>query len=271
MPRAGNPGHLQTVTREGTVPLLDFVICGLEHSGTTLLSELFRQVPGLDAGFECGVLHGRRPRDFPDFEPYYGHMLWGWGLYPDQLAWCCDTDDFRTFYRRLRSAARELKPGTRAVFDKTPRYLMALSAILERVPVPFLAIAKDPRSTVHSDWKSSGADDFDRWFEAYMEEKLGYMRIAYGEWQAAAANPRVLRLRLEDLCLETRCTAERMFAHVGHTFRPEFVVFRTVKFQNTRHGSVASGVPFEYRLDFSPDRCRRLKDAFAEFSEWFYD
>lgn len=28
------------------------VICGLEHTGTTLISELFRQIPHIDSGFE---------------------------------------------------------------------------------------------------------------------------------------------------------------------------------------------------------------------------
>ena len=41
--------------------MLRFIICGPEHSGTTLISDIFRQVPGLDSGFEVGVLLADTP------------------------------------------------------------------------------------------------------------------------------------------------------------------------------------------------------------------
>ncbi len=248
------------------------MICGLEHSGTTLISELFRQVPELDAGFEVGVLLGRRPRDLPDFDPYFEQMLWGWGLARDALVWCCDTDDFTVFYARLFEAA-ELKPGTRGIFDKTPRYLLSLDTCLGRVELPFIVAVKDPRATVFSDYRNAGAPDFDTWFETYCVDKLGYMETVYTQWQRARArrDGRVFLLRLEALCLNARATCEAMFAHVGCTFLPAYMALRQVRFAKTRGTSISVGMPFEYVAGLGADRCRRIKSAFADFSDWFYD
>ena len=33
---------------------IDFLVCGVEHSGTTLVSDLFRQIPHCESGFEVG-------------------------------------------------------------------------------------------------------------------------------------------------------------------------------------------------------------------------
>ncbi|TVS07098.1 MAG: hypothetical protein EA413_01985, partial [Cyanobium sp. PLM2.Bin73] len=65
---------------------IDFIICGLEHSGTTLGSDLFRQVPGCDSGFECGVLLCTTPRDFAGNQPFYQNMLAGWKITEGDLA-----------------------------------------------------------------------------------------------------------------------------------------------------------------------------------------
>lgn len=249
-----------------------FVICGLEHCGTTLLSELFRQVPGLDAGFEVGVLLARRPRDLPDFEPFHSEIMPGWGIDARQLAHCCDTDSFAEFYRRLAEAAA-LKPGTRAIFDKTPRYLTALAACMRRAPVPFIAIVKDPRALVYSDFRTSGARDFDSWFPLYAEDKIGYLREAYAEWMAARAAPSgpALPVRLEDLCLATRRTCEAIFGHAGFHFHPAYVALHDMRYPNARGASILAGAPFGYVHGLGAARARRVKQEFAEFSDWFYD
>ena len=48
-------------------PKLSFLICGLEHSGTTMASDLFREHPLVESGFECGVglVHTDGQRSYP--------------------------------------------------------------------------------------------------------------------------------------------------------------------------------------------------------------
>jgi hypothetical protein len=248
------------------------VICGLERSGTTLVSELLRQVPGVDSGFEIGVLLPDTPRDFPGLEPYASALRTNWDLTEPTLAYCCDTDDFAAFYARLRAATPVLRPGTRAMFDKTPRYLTRLADCMDKVPVPFIVTYKDPRSVVFSDFKISGATDFDRWFEGYAPEKVAYMREHYGEFQRAEARAdgRVCLVRLEELCLRPRETCTRIFAHVGVHFHIGYLAFRTDRFPATRAGSITVGAPFEYITGLGVVRCRRAARVFGEFDEWFF-
>jgi hypothetical protein len=248
-------------------------ICGLERSGTTLISELLRQVPGVDAGFEIGVLLGATPRDFLGLEPYASALRTNWDLSEPTLAYCCDTDDFGVFYGRLRAATPVLRPGTRTIFDKTPRYLTGLTDCMEKVSAPFIVTYKDPRSVVFSDFKISGAADFDRWLETYAPEKLAYMRLHYEQFQRARAkdSARVCLVRLEELCLRPRETCTRLFAHVGVHFHVGYLAFRTDRFPATRAGSITVGAPFEYMTGLGVVRCRRVARVFAEFGEWFFE
>jgi len=237
------------------------VICGLERSGTTLVSELLRQVPGVDAGFEIGVLLGDTPRDFPRLEPYAAALRTNWDLTEPTLAYCCDT------------ATPVLRPGTRAMFDKTPRYVTRLADCMEKIGVPFIVTYKDPRSVVFSDFKISGATDFDSWFETYAPEKLGYMRLHYEAFQHARArgDTRVCLVRLEELCLHPRATCARLFAHVGVHFHLGYLAFRTDCFPATRAGSITAGAPFEYMTGLGILRCRRVARVFGEFADWFFE
>ncbi len=198
---------------------------------------------------------------------------WNWGLTRDALAGCCATDDFAEFYRRLAAAATRLEPGTQATFDKTPRYIATLAECLARVPVPFIVTAKDPRATVYSDFRHAKAADFDPWYERYCEEKHGYMRQAYAEWQRAGSRRtrrRVFRTRLETLCLDARRTCEAMFAHVGLPFRLEYTAFAELRFNQTRGRSIAVGAPFDYTHGLTAAQRRRIEQDFAAFADWFY-
>ncbi len=253
--------------------MVGFVICGLERSGTTLVSELFRQLPNVDAGFEVGVLLQPSPRDFPANQPFADNMLHDWGLTHDALRACCDTDDFITFYARLQAASTALAPGTKTIFDKTPRYLATLDSCMARINVPFIATFKDPRSTVYSDFKSSGAADFDRWFDAYAPDKINYMRLHYQQLERArrAADPRLCIVRLEDLCLQPRATCTRILAHAGYDFDFSYVAFRPGRYQLAPVGSISVGMPFAYINGLGRVRSDRVGAVFAEFAAWFCD
>jgi hypothetical protein len=245
--------------------MASFVITGLERSGTTVVSELFRQVPGVDAGFEIGVLLGATPREFPGIEPFAGNMLHDWGLTRASLEACCDTDDFALFYERLRAASTVMRAGTRMIFDKTPRYIATLDNCMRKVAAPFFVTFKDPRATVFSDFKISGETDFDRWFDAYAPEKIGYMRLAYAQFERVrqGADRRVCMVRLEEFCLQPREACTRILAHVGINFEYSYLVFRPGRYQMAPIASISAGLPFAY-ID------ARVGSMFAEFAEWFF-
>ncbi len=252
--------------------LIRFVICGPEHSGTTLVSDLFRQVPGIDAGFEVGVLLAPSPRSFPELAVHAEITRWGWGVDAAALDACCDTDDFAQFYDRLHAASTVLKPGTHTIFDKTPRYLSRLADCMGKLPVPFLVVFKDPRALVCSDWRKAGAPPFSPWFEAYAPNKLDYLRTSYASYRAAVdtADPRVCPIRLETLCLDTRRTCERVYAVAGCTFDPAYMVLAGVRYENTRQGSICAGIPFEYTARFSKSEQAVIATTFVELNDWFY-
>jgi hypothetical protein len=252
--------------------MLGLVICGLERSGTTLVSELLRQVPGMDAGFEIGVLLGRTPREFLGIQPFAENMLHNWGLKQEDLVACCDTDDFTTFYRRLLTSSTAMRPGTTTIFDKTPRYLATLDDCMARTNSSFVITFKDPRSTVFSDFKASGAVDFDSWFDAYAPAKIGYMRLHYAQFERirACADPRVLLVRLEDFCLQPRVIATRILAHAGFQFDLSYLAFKPGRYQFAPVGSISVGFPFAYIEGLGRPRAERVRQLFAEFSEWFF-
>lgn len=250
---------------------LRIVICGLEHSGTTLCADLLRQADGLDGRFELGVLLGASPRDFPRVPDFYQYFAPSWGLAPADERTVLDTDDFAAFYGRLLARSAALRPGTTTLFDKTPRYLSVLSACLARVQAPFVVTWKDPRAIVHSDFQRAGAADFDAWFADYAHPKLAYLRQCYAEFQRHRAAPRVLALPLEELCLAAGASCEKLFAHAGLRFHPRYLALRDLRYPNTRPGSVNAGAPFEFWHAFSRLHIAAIERHFAEFGDWFYD
>ena len=253
--------------------LISFAVTGLEHSGTTLISDLFRQAPGVDAGFEVGVLLAASPREFPALDVHTEIVRWGWGVDPATLDHCCDTDDFATFYERLFAAATVLKPGTTRIFDKTPRYLLELDTCMQKVDVPFIVAFKDPRASVFSDWRRAGAPNFLPWFYAYARAKLTYTASMYAHYCRVrdTRDPRICLVRLEDLCAHTHDTCARMWAHVGLDYNPAYATIACSRYENTRPGGVSADVAFEYRTHFDAPTQAYIARVFRAFDDWFYD
>jgi hypothetical protein len=253
--------------------MLSLVICGIEHSGTTLVSDVFRQVPGLDAGFECGVLLCETPRAFPDRQPFFGNMLQGWGIDEVSLRECCDTDDFDEFYARLAARSSVLGQEVTRIFDKTPRYLLQLPACLGRMNVPFICTYKDPRAVVYSDFMRAKPDSFDIWYEPYRTAKKRYMRELYSQMTARQEDRhgRVLSVSLEDLCLNARHILERMFAHVRLPFSLDYVLIEKRRYAHNRENTISAGVAFQYRRGLSKAQLSQIERDFSPFAAWFYD
>lgn len=258
---------------------LKFVICGLEHSGTTLLSDIFRQVDGLDSGFEVGVLLGKSPQDFPNIQPFYDNMPGGWKIKTDVLNKICHTDSFETFYDRLQSNSQEINPQAKYIFDKTPRYFLDLYNCYEKVKVPFIALYKDPRSLVYSDYKRSQSDDFYTWYEKYKVPKLRYLNNIYNnsylKWkkkqpEGLKNKQNILCFRLEDICLNSRETMETIFSHVNYQFEIKYLMLKNLRYQHTRQPQISSRIPFEYLENLEQKQINLIEKDFESLKDWFY-
>lgn len=255
---------------------LKFVICGLEHSGTTLVSDIFRQVKEIDSGFECGVLLSESPRSFSQVQPFYKNILGGWQVSEEALEEACETDDFLEFYRRLYKRSEFFDFETQFLFDKTPRYFQKLFECQERINVPFIATYKDPRSVVFSDFKRTGKGKaFEEWYEEYKAPKLRYLSSIYKsyiQWKSGEHDrcSHILCVSLEDICLNTRETVEAMFSHVGFEFNLSFLLMKNLRYSHTRVPQVSSRIPFEYIESLNQAEISRIESDFSLLSEWFY-
>jgi hypothetical protein len=249
---------------------LAFVICGVEHSGTTMVSDLFRQVPGVGSGFETGILMADTPADFSGVETHFKWFRDSWGLTEDDVAVICAAPHFAAFYDLLAARARILPSGTRMIFDKTPRYLVALKECLGRVQAPFIATYKDPRAQLHSDWVRAGRPEVMQWLDEVTDEKRGYMMALYEQYQMHRMERRVFFCALEALCLRTARTCTAMFEHVGLEFHPRYLGFQNLQYANTRGSSISAGIPFAYLHEWRPEVIREVEVRFAVLDEWFY-
>jgi hypothetical protein len=253
---------------------VDFFVCGLEYSGTTLVSDLFRQIQGCDSGFECGVQLADSPRDFHGIEPFYGNMRDNWDIDPIDLSECCETDSFEEFYARLYERSNLFshdRPPIR--FDKTPRYIIELPLICRRHPAtPFVVMMKDPRSIVYSDFvrASLPVKEFWNWYKAYLPSKKCYMSEAFDGYLHAWSSPQCLVVRLEDLCLSTRETVKRVFSHIGFAAMPHHLIFEQRRYKNNFSEGILASAPFQYLRLFNEDILAVICEDFSEFDQWFY-
>ncbi len=256
---------------------LKFVICGIEHSGTTLVSDIFRQVAAVDSGFECGVLMAPSPRDFSTVQPFYSNMISGWQMSEAALQDVCNTDDFLEFYQRLYEKAGFFNPETEYLFDKTPRYFQQIFECQARIDLPFIATYKDPRSIVFSDFKrASQGRSFEEWYEAYKTPKLRYLssiyQNSYLKWRSGQHDKTasVLCVSLEDICLNTRETLEKMFAHVDFRFSLNYLLMKNLRYSHNRAPQISSRIPFEYIESLTKTQISAIENDFSNLPEWFY-
>ena len=255
-------------------PPLSFLICGLEHSGTTMASDLFREHPDVESGFECGALLCENPSDFLTLTPFRNHMAVGWGISEEDLIYSCQAPSFEYFYQRLferSSIIQSKKP--KFVFDKTPRYITQLKAVQSRLDLPAVVLIKDPRSLALSDFKRSGKkiEEIDDWYESWKKPKHLYMRSAYQGYQYAWESDRCKVIRLEDICFNAKGTVQSMFEFAQLEFSCEYLDLRSKRFGNTSGSSISVNSCMQF-MGALPKRIQsRIKDDFSEFDGWFYE
>jgi len=253
---------------------IDFLICGLEHSGTTLATDLMRSKT-CDSGFECGVLLSESPKEFINHKPFSKNILDGWKISPDELNECCQAENFKEFYDRLYFFSKlfDSKTITKR-FDKTPRYVTALPKVHERYRVPTIVLLKDPRSITWSDFRRSklSLEDINSWYEDWMPKKKRYMRSAYEGYQYAWNNPNdCLVIRLEDLCLSAKTNMQLIDEFIGVPFSHQQFLFSTKRYPHTRGNSIDISVSVSWMQAMPQEVQKQVMIDFAEFDRWFYE
>ena len=141
---------------------LSFLICGLEHSGTTMASDLFREHPEVDSGFECGVLLCDNPSDFLTLTPFRNHMAVGWGINEEDLTYACQAVNFDGFYERLfeRSSIIQTKKP-KFVFDKITK-LFEQGLISSRdLTTELISILRSKRDEIVFKMRLTSKDEFE--------------------------------------------------------------------------------------------------------------
>ena len=252
---------------------LSFLICGLEHSGTTMVSDLFREHPSTESGFECGVLLCESPQKFRTYKPFCDHMEVGWGISKKDLDECCEADSFPEFYSRLFSRSSIISESkANIIFDKTPRYITDIRAVQAKLNLPTIAVIKDPRSLTLSDFKRSQKplQEIDEWYEGWKDAKINYMRSAYAGYQYAWENDSCLVLRLEDICFDAKATVESMFNFVNLEFKCEYLDLRHKRFGNTSGSSINVNSCMRFMQELPQHIQSKIEKDFSEFDLWFY-
>lgn len=198
------------------------VVTGVERSGTTLLSNLLKQHPFLNSGFECGFLLAANPQQFKDIHPWYEWMLepvsrHHWGLTKSQLKRICNSQTWEEAYVKLiRFSPVFPKEDLQQVCDKTPQYLRCLDSVLAKLPefVPCLVIEKDLENLWRSH-KNRGAnlEDFCLHFANYYEG----LRAATGLYKQ-----RIHRISYEKLCNDLEGQLRYIFGVVNLPFKQDY-------------------------------------------------
>jgi hypothetical protein len=249
--------------------LPNFFICGIEHSGTTLLSDIFRQIPECESGFEVGALICDSPKDFLHFKPYCDHMIQGWKITQEEFASICDTDSFSIFYDRLFSYSRIINDSHCLFFDKTPRYILFLKSCYSKFKKPFVCIYKDPRSVVYSNWKRRDRFKikFDNFIDFVNFFDLSYMKRCYSNIDLLKKRPHMGEtIRLEEL---SESSLNSLFDKLNIKFDPIYTKMKNKRYEHNKSETIENKFIFEYKEALSKNEIDKLTDKTADLEKWF--
>lgn len=142
------------------------VVCGMPFSGTTYLSRMISAHPLIDSGFECGLLFGNTPKQFPESGRYYEWMMdlkppYNWNLTQEQLDEVCHAASFGEAYAKIVQHCHLFQGSKELVLDKTPAYIYQLKEVMNKVQnVPFVITQKAPLNQYYSFKKRDQSLDF---------------------------------------------------------------------------------------------------------------
>ena len=251
---------------------IDFIICGLEHTGTTLVSELFRQIPGCDSGFECGILLAEEISSFKNFEPFYSNLINGWKISDEKLNAACESNNLEDFYEIIYDNSLLFDDLPFIRFDKTPRYISQLENIYSKLSVPVIVTCKSIESIAWSDYKRSkyfpqkNHKDF---LETYIKPKKNYLKKALNGYKYALSSQNCYLIHLEDLCFNAYRESVQIFNHCKQIFKTEYFVLNNKRFKNTRGKSIDISVGSDHLVNSSKDFQELIRSEFKDIiDEW---
>ncbi len=255
--------------------VLHTIVCGFEHSGTTLVGELLRQHEDLDSGFEGGLLLNDSPRQFPDCQPFYTNMLNTWKLSDEAAKAACETDRFAEAYCRLRDASPILKNKSVRLYDKTPRYMSCLDSVLTRAPqIPVIAIVRDFRAVMWSSFKRLGNGDMATWQRETLPRTLRHTYSYAAGLREAMRRfglERILVVQYERLCLDPTTVGTQIFDHINLKYDERFSRFGKARYDLVYGQDVQRAYIFEYRDRLPKELQLRIIDYFSEFNPFFFN
>ncbi|MBR8827194.1 MAG: sulfotransferase [Gomphosphaeria aponina SAG 52.96 = DSM 107014] len=247
------------------------IVCGFERGGTTLISEILRQHPQLDSGFEGGfLLVKEKPAEFLSLEPYCTNFKRGWKVNDSELEYICAAETWTQVYQRILEKATILTHKEGWIFDKTPKYMEQLSQVMEKVPgVPAIVIVRDPRAIMWS-W-AKRAENPQSWMRNNLENACRrYMSYANGYKQAVAngLGDRILLVQYENLCIHKHRETKKIFDFLKLDFQESYISFDGVNFPNVYGNEVSLKFLTEYREHFDQETCDKILHLTAVVREW---
>ena len=246
---------------------INFIICGLEHTGTTLVSELFRQIPDCDSGFECGVLLAENPSSFKNLQPFYGNVKNGWEIKDKHLEEACESKEFSQFYDLIYENSNLFNQIPSIRFDKTPRYISDLENIIKKLNVPAVVTCKSIQSIAWSDYKRSkffNSNDIESFLNSYVKSKKIYLSRVFKGYEFAKTSELCKIIHLEDLCFNAYEESVNIFNHCNQVFKKEYFVLRNKRFNNTRGNSIDISLGSEHLISAPKIFQERVQEEFID-------
>ena len=253
------------------------IVCGYERGGTTLISQILRQHPKLDTGFECGFLLADKIPDFLSIETYYTMTKLGWKLEDEELKYICEADTWINVYKRLVEKTKAIEEKDKEdiwIFDKTPKYMSVLSDVLKKVPnVPCIVIVRDPRAVLWS-WAKRADLEKDKWIQNQLKNACNrYLSYARG-WEKAMKNgfeSQILLVRYEVLCQDRKAEVEKIFKFLELDFDDSYLSFQEKQYYGVHGNKISNKYLTEYKENFSEETCEKILEITKPFREWAWE
>lgn len=221
------------VPRNRTKKFLHLYFCvlnsGMEHSGTTIISEFIMSVPNLFGAFESGFLLDQSPSTFSQRRTFYNWSIrpvtrsLHWGLTTSQRDYVTQATCFAEMYRRVHALSPLMQPPNDKswIIDKTPSYIYNLTHIIEKTPrVPVVVTVKDR------------ADQLQSLMKRGVQRKGAMSRISAGEEalrQAQAKFPeRIIVVNMTDLQRGPDAVMRDLFDQLHLTWRTAYMTMESL-------------------------------------------
>jgi hypothetical protein len=109
------------------------------------------------------------------------------------------------------------------------------------------------------------------WYEDWLPKKINFMRRTYKGYLEAWSSNRCEVIRLEELCLNTGPTFERMFNHAGIEPSLSYLHLKDKRYANTSGTTIEPTLCTSFIKTLPAHIEERILSDFTEFDRWFYN